>query len=173
MSKYVEMEFCELPETPYGFDKEKFKEKDSKQIELYNKSKAPRRKKLLKWEDVTDEKKSINYARVVPKGCCFIDFDDTDEAEQMRDIILYSGVRCLILETSKGYHFLFRTPDFYEKEMTRATNWFGYKFDTKATTDKHDAVQELPQYPSLSGQSVFLYRTVQWSVCRCPVYKTL
>ena len=141
MSKYVEMEFCELPETPYGFNKEKFKAKDSYQIELYNKSKAPRRKKKLTYEEVTDEEKLPNYARVVPKGCCFIDFDDADEAEQMRDIILYSGVKCLILETSKGYHFLFRTPEFYIKEMTRATNWFGYKFDTKAHTEKSDAVQ--------------------------------
>ena len=71
MSKYVEMEFCELPETPYGFNKERFKEKDIKQIELYNKSKAPRRKKKLTWEEVTDETRSPNYARVVPKGCCF------------------------------------------------------------------------------------------------------
>ena len=51
--------------------------------------------------------------------------------DEMREIILHSGLRCLILETTHGYHFLFRVPDFYKKEMTRATNWFGYKFDTK------------------------------------------
>lgn len=142
MSTYVEMTFCELPETPYGFDREKFKAGDPRQIKLYKDSKTPRRKKILTYEQVElDTKKSPNYARVVPKGCCFIDFDNTDEADKMREIILHSGLKCLILETSKGYHFLFRTPDFYQKEMTGATNWFGYKFDTKATTDKADAVQ--------------------------------
>lgn len=141
MSKYVEFTFCELPETPREFDVEKFKDKDPKQMILYKNSKAPRRKKILTYEQITDDDKLPNYARVVPKGCLFIDFDDPDEAEKMKEIILHSGLRCLILETSKGYHFLFRTPDFYKKEMTGATNWFGYKFDTKATTDKSEAVQ--------------------------------
>lgn len=36
MSKYVDMIFCELPSTPYGFDAEKFKAGDDKQKILYN-----------------------------------------------------------------------------------------------------------------------------------------
>lgn len=141
MSKYVEMEFCELPETPREFDIKKFKEKDTEQILIYKNNKAPRRKKMLSWKEVTDDDKAPNYARVVPMDCCFIDFDNSDEAEEMKEIILHSKLNCLILETIKGYHFLFRVPEFYEKDMTGATNWFGYKFDMKATTSKHDAVQ--------------------------------
>ena len=142
MSKYIEMTFCELPDTPAGFNRDKFLAGDPEQKILYKNSKTPRRKKTLTYEQVVmDEDKAPNYARVVPKDCCFIDFDNPDEAEEMREIILRSKLRCLILETSKGYHFLFRTPEFYKKEMTGATNWFGYKFDTKATTDSKDAVQ--------------------------------
>lgn len=142
MSVYVEFTYCELPETPLGFNREKFLAGDPEQKILYKNSKTPRRKKILTYDEVEmDEDKSPNYARVVPKGCCFIDFDNPDEAEEMREIILRSKLNCLILETSKGYHFLFRTPDFYKKEMTGATNWFGYKFDTKATTESKDAVQ--------------------------------
>ena len=142
MSTYVEMTFCELPDTPVGFNRDKFIAGDPDQRLLYKNSKTPRRKKILTYDEViTDEGKAPNYARVVPKGCCFIDFDNPDEAEEMREIILRSKLKCLILETSKGYHFLFRTPDFYRKEITGATNWFGYKFDTKATTDSKDAVQ--------------------------------
>ena len=142
MSTYIEMTFCELPDTPAGFNRDKFLAGDPDQKILYKNSKTPRRKKILTYDQVAmDEDKSPNYARVVPKGCCFIDFDNTDEAEEMREIILRSKLKCLILETSKGYHFLFRTPDFYKKEMTGATNWFGYKFDTKATTESKDAVQ--------------------------------
>lgn len=131
MSKFIEFEFCELPDTPYGFDEAKFKAGEPSQIKLYKDSKVPRRKKKLTYTDVTSETKIRNYARVVPEGCMFIDFDNPDEAEEMYDIIMHSGLRCLILETTKGYHFLFRVPEFYRKEMTGAINWFGYKFDTK------------------------------------------
>lgn len=131
MSKYISLEFCELPETPRDFDKKKFEAGDPTQIKLYKDSKVPRRKKKLTYDEVIDPEKSPNYARVVPEDCMFIDFDNSEEAEEMYDIIVRSKLRCLILETTKGYHFLFRKPDFYKKEMTGATNWFGYKFDTK------------------------------------------
>ena len=131
MSKFVEFEFCELPDTPSGFNEIKFKAGDPEQIKLYKNNKVPRRKKKLTYTEVTSEDKIRNYARVVPEGCMFIDFDNPDEAEEMYDIITHSGLRCLILETTKGYHFLFRVPEFYKKEMTGATNWFGFKFDTK------------------------------------------
>ena len=131
MSKYIGLEFCELPETPHDFDRAKFEAGDLSQIKLYKDSKVPRRKKKLTYDEVMDTEKFPNYARVVPEDCMFIDFDNSEEAEEMYDIILRSKLRCLILETTKGYHFLFRKPDFYKKEMTGATNWFGYKFDTK------------------------------------------
>ena len=107
MSKYVEFKFCELPDTPYGFDRKKFEEKDPIQIKLY-KDKTPRRRKTLSYDEVMDEDKLKNYARVVPEDCMFIDFDNPDEAEEMYDIIIRSKLRCLILTTTKGYHFLFR-----------------------------------------------------------------
>ena len=131
MSKYIGLEFCELPETPHDFDRAKFEAGDLSQIKLYKDSKVPRRKKKLTYDEVMDTEKFPNYARVVPEDCMFIDFDNSEEAEEMYDIILRSKLKCLILETVKGYHFLFRKPDFYKKEMTGATNWFGYKFDTK------------------------------------------
>ena len=117
MSKFVEFEFCELPDTPYGFDETKFKAGDPDQIKLYKDSKVPRRKKKLTYTEVTSEDKIRNYARVVPEGCMFIDFDNSDEAEEMYDIIVRSKLKCLILETAKGYHFLFRVPEFYKKEI--------------------------------------------------------
>lgn len=131
MSRHVEFEFCELPKTPHEFDLEKFKSGDLYQKNLYNKNKTPMRRKKLTYEEIVDEDKLPNFARVVPDDCMFIDFDDSKEADEMYNIIIKSKVSCLILKTVKGYHFLFRKPDFYKKEMTGATNWFGYKFDTK------------------------------------------
>ena len=141
MSKYVDMTFCELPDTPLGFNVEKFKMGDPEQKELYTKHKRPFQTKKLTYTEVTDETKKPNYARFVPEGCVFIDFDNKHEADEMHKIILRSGLKCLILTTSKGYHFLFRVPEFYEKEMTGATNWFGYKFDTKASIGDKKVVQ--------------------------------
>lgn len=141
MSEPIPMTFCELPETPREFDREKFEAGDPEQQILYKNSKTVYRKKKLKYADILDEDKWPNYARVVPKGCMFIDFDDTEEYTIMKKIILHSGLRCLILDSVHGGHFMFRTPDFYRVEMTKATNWFGMKFDCKATTDSKDAVQ--------------------------------
>lgn len=141
MSKFEKFVFCELQETPHEFNIEKFKTKEEIQIKLYNDAKKPRRKKLLTYAQVTDKDKIVNYARVVPKDCIFIDFDNHEEAEEMYEIITSAKLNCLILETTKGYHFSFRKPNFYKKELTKATNWFGYKFDCKATTDDKEAVQ--------------------------------
>lgn len=135
------LKYCELPETPRKFDREKFEAGDPEQQILYKNSKTVYRKKKLKYADIIDEDKWPNYARVVPKGCMFIDYDNADEYAIMKKIILHSGLRCLILDSVHGGHFLFRTPDFYRVEMTKATNWFGMKFDCKATTDSKDAVQ--------------------------------
>lgn len=141
MSKHVEFIFCELPKTPRKFDIEKFKSGDLVQLQLYKDGKIPYRKKLLSYEEIEKED-GPNYARFVPEDCVFIDFDDSREANEMYDIILHSKLRCLILKTIKGYHFLFRKPEFYKNEMTGATNWFGYKFDTKAwTTIKDPPIQ--------------------------------
>lgn len=142
MSTYVELEFCELPNTPLDFDEIKFKDGDEKQLKLYKDSKLPRRKKKLTYDEIMDDR-TKNYARVVPDGCVFIDFDNEKEAEEMYDIILKSKLRCLILETQHGYHFMFRVPDFYRVELTGATNWFGYKFDCKASTGAKSVVQIL------------------------------
>lgn len=132
MSKTIEFVFCELPETPREFNVDKFKAGDPAQLKLYKDSKAPRRKKLLTYEDLRlDEGDGPNYARIVPDDCLFIDYDNPKEAAEMYDIIMRSKLKCLVLETVKGYHFLFRKPNFYKKEMTKATNWFGYEFDTK------------------------------------------
>lgn len=133
MSKYVDFDFCKLPITPREFNEIKFKTGDSEQQELYKKNKTPFIKDRLTYAQVMDEIKRPNYARFVPKGCCFIDYDNSEEAEEMKDIILHNKLKCLILKTQHGYHFLFRTPEFYEKEMTKATNWFGMKFDVKGT----------------------------------------
>ena len=130
MYMHIKYEFCELPKTPYSFDIKKFKDGDPIQKDLYNKSKRPNRDKKLEYSDIIDDE-TKNYARIVPEDCMFIDYDDPKEAKEMYEIITHAKSNCLILETTKGYHFLYRKPNFYKKEMTRATNWFGYKFDTK------------------------------------------
>lgn len=129
--------FHPLPETPPYFDEDKFKAGDETQIKIYKANKSPNQKKKLSYEQIF--KKEVNYARQVPMECCFIDYDNKEEFETMERIIVHAKLKCLILKTQRGGQFLFRLPSFYEKEMTSATNWFGYKFDCKASwTNKKD-----------------------------------
>lgn len=142
MCDYTKFEFCELPKTPSLFYEDKFRSGDSEQIKLYKQSKKANRKKKLTYEDITEDT-TKNYARVVPNDCMFIDFDNEEESKEMYEIIIRSKLKCLILETQHGFHFMFRKPDFYKKELTSATNWFGYKFDCKATTEAKTAIQNI------------------------------
>lgn len=130
MNKFT---YCELPATPWGFNIEKFKAGDEKQEKLYKTAKVPNRDKPLTYKEITDEEKKPNYARVVPKDCCFIDYDNKYEFERIKEIILKAKSNCLILDTPHGGQFLYRKPSFYKKEMTKATNWLGMKFDTKGS----------------------------------------
>lgn len=131
MCMHREMVFYPLPETPTYFDEDKFKAGDEIQIKIYKDNKAPNQKKKLTYEQISAKK--YNYARQVPMNGCFIDYDNKTDFEIMERIILRARLKCLILRTQRGGQFLFRKPGFYSKEMTDATNWFGYKFDTKAS----------------------------------------
>lgn len=131
MCRHREIVFHPLPATSPYFVEDKFKAGDEIQIKMYKDNKIPNQKKKLTYEDILTEK--YNYARQVPMNCCFIDYDSKTEFEIMKRIIVRAGLNCLILETQHGGQFLFRLPSFYKKEMTGATNWFGYKFDCKAS----------------------------------------
>ena len=131
MCMYREIVFHPLPETSPYFDEDKFKAGDETQTRIYKDNKTPNQKKKLTYEQIL--KKKVNYARQVPMSCCFIDYDNKEEFETMKRIIVHARLKCLILKTQRGGQFLFKLPSFYEKEMTDATNWFGYKFDCKAS----------------------------------------
>lgn len=130
--KECEFKFFKVADTPDTFDIEKFKCGDIEQAKLYKNSKTVYHKTLVKYEDIPKED-SPNFAREVPEGCMFIDYDDIKKAKEIYEMIIHSKVRCRILETQHGYQFLFRKPSFYKKELTGATNWFGYNFDAKGT----------------------------------------
>ena len=75
MSEYTDMIFCELQPTPFGFDVDKFKAGDKRQLKLYQDGKKPYNRTVkLTYEQVTDAKKPINYAREVPKRLLFYRF---------------------------------------------------------------------------------------------------
>ena len=131
MCMHKEIVFHPLPATPTYFDEDKFKSGDEGQMKKYKKSKQTNQSIILTYEQVIAKK--YNYARQVPMYCCFIDYDNKTEFEIMERIIIRARLKCLILRTQRGGQFLFRLPSFYKKELTGATNWFGYKFDTKAS----------------------------------------
>lgn len=131
MCIHKEIVFHPLPVTPPYFDEDKFKAGDETQIEIYKANKTPNQKKVLTYEQILKEES--NYCRQVPMSGCFIDYDNKTDFEIMERIIIRAKLRCLILRTQRGGQFLFKLPSFYKKEMNGATNWFGIKFDTKAS----------------------------------------
>lgn len=131
MCMHREIVFHPLSLTPTDFDESRFKAGDETQIKIYKNKKVPNQDIKLTYEQICAEK--YNYARQVPMNGCFLDYDTKEDFETMKRIIVHARLRCLILETQRGGQFLFRLPSFYKKEITGATNWFGYKFDTKAS----------------------------------------
>ena len=131
MSIHREIIFHPLPATPEYFYEDKFKAGDEIQIEMYKKNKKPNQKNKLTYEEILTKK--CNYARQVPMNGCFLDYDNKEDFEIMKRIIVRAELKCFILKTQRGGQFLFRLPTFYKKELTGATNWFGYKFDAKAS----------------------------------------
>ena len=131
MYVHKEIIFHPLPVTPTFFDEDKFKAEDETQIKIYKANKTPNQRKVISYEEIVAKK--CNYARQVPVGGCFIDYDNKEEFEIMKRIIVRAELKCFILKTQRGGQFLFKLPTFYKKELTGATNWFGYKFDAKAS----------------------------------------
>lgn len=49
-----------------------------------------------------------NYAVVVPKGFIVLDFDTTDDAEIMLNIVDSLDIKTRVIQTKRGYHFWFK-----------------------------------------------------------------
>lgn len=104
-----------------------------------------------KFKDVPDEglrtlaqaKTFESYAGVLAPGVVLLDFDIREHSEIAYDIIADMGLNCRIYQSNKGYHFLFKASDKFDKSSTRVRLACGITCDIKLGTKNSYEVLKL------------------------------
>lgn len=101
--------------------------------DYYIKSKGKQRlgKTIYTYEDITEPSFNSDYGRLVQKGYVFFDFDDQPYVDKIIAIIENSNLRCKMLKTTRGVHFLFKTNREKITNNNKNYNWLGLKCDVK------------------------------------------
>lgn len=82
-----------------------------------------------------DVKKCDSYGGVLAPGIVLLDFDKPEDSDIAYDIITTLGLKCRICHSnSRGYHFLFRINDRFEKSATNVRLACGISCDVKFGT---------------------------------------
>ena len=80
-----------------------------------------------------DEVKDFNdVAVIVPKGYIVLDFDTTSDAEIMLKIVESLDLKCRVMQTTRGYHFWFKTEEESPKCFTKSRLAIGIYCDRKS-----------------------------------------
>lgn len=83
-------------------------------------------------DQVTDPLFTSDYGRIVPPGYIVFDFDEQPYINIIYRIIQDSNLKCRMLKTTKGYHFMFKTTLNKADDAIKCFNWIGLKCDVKA-----------------------------------------
>lgn len=100
--------------------------------------KARTDKKTYTKSQVTDPTFTSDYGRIVPPGYVVFDFDEQPYINIIYKIITNSNLKCRMLKTTKGYHFMFKTTLNKAEDATKRFNWIGLKGDIKACGTKEN-----------------------------------
>ena len=78
---------------------------------LYVKTSGKKRldKSTYTLEQVTDTSFTSDYGRIVPPGYIVFDFDEQPYISIIHKLIMASSLKCKMLKTTKGLHFMFKT----------------------------------------------------------------
>lgn len=101
--------------------------------ELYVKCKGKPRidKNTYTREQVTAPNFTDDYGRIVPPGYIVFDFDEQPYINIIYKIITNSKLKCRMLKTTKGYHFMFKTTLNKASDHIGEFSWIGLKCDVK------------------------------------------
>lgn len=95
-------------------------------------------KKTYTKSQVTNPTFTSDYGRIVPPGYVVFDFDEQPYINIIYKIITNSNLKCRMLKTTKGYHFMFKTTLNKAEDATKRFNWIGLKGDIKACGTKEN-----------------------------------
>ena len=97
------------------------------QIEPYAKKKT-----LRPYSDKDNITAPYNsFTGVLAPDIVLIDVDDAEQGEKLWEILENMGIDCPVIETTKGYHFLFRNNGMYKKSDTKFYTPIGIETDIK------------------------------------------
>lgn len=88
-------------------------------------------KAIYTYDDIVNPSFNSDYGRLVQKGYVFFDFDDKPYVDKIIAIIENSNLKCKMLKTTRGVHFLFKTNREKITNNSKNFNWLGLKCDVK------------------------------------------
>ena len=101
--------------------------KNTIQIEPY-----ARKKTLRPYSDKDNITAPYNsFTGVLAPDIVLIDVDNAEQGEKLWEILENMGIDCPVIETTKGYHFLFRNNRMYKKSDTKFYTPIGIEIDIK------------------------------------------
>ena len=103
-----------------------------KEIYVKTNGKARADKQTYSKDQIKDPTFTSDYGRIVPPGYIVFDFDEQPYINIMYKIITNSNLKCRMLKTTKGYHFMFKTTLNKADDSIKTFNWIGLKCDVKA-----------------------------------------
>ena len=96
-----------------------------------NDDKSPKQKKidprLFSELDATED----NIGYIVQPGYCYLDFDDSSYGDVFLEIVKDLGLKTVMIETTRGKHFLFKNSLEKYKDWTHLNIWCGLICDSK------------------------------------------
>ena len=95
------------------------------------KGKVRKGKSTYSYQDVTSNSFKSDYGRLVQKGYVFFDFDNQPYVDKIIKIIQKSNLKCKMLKTTRGVHFLFKTNRPKITNNSKQFNWLGLQCDVK------------------------------------------
>lgn len=98
-------------------------------------------KNTYTYEEITNAEYKGDYGRLVQKGFVFFDFDDQPYVDKIVEIIKNSNLKCKMLKTTRGVHFLFKTNREKITNNSKQYNWLGLKCDVKGVGLKEPTKQ--------------------------------
>ncbi len=101
--------------------------------DLYVKTNGKQRlgKAIYTYEDISTPNFKADYGRLVQMGYVFFDFDEQPYVDKIISIIKNSNLKCRMLKTTRGVHFLFKTNKQKITNNSKNFNFLGLKCDVK------------------------------------------
>lgn len=126
------------------------------------------KRSLISFKDVTDDEllsleeaeRFPSYAGVLASNTVLIDIDDAEQADVVFNIIQDLGIKCKVIQTTKGLHFLFHNDTMVRQNKTHTQLAIGVIADIKGCNRASYEVLKLDNLPRETLYDTGTYETI-------------